>query len=209
MNLQNKLKWESIGMGMGIVNRQRFTTFCIVLVLLLIFLGYGMYLGGVWVMRTFVFQSQEDELQDVEVMEEMIAVNHPVTVPVEVETDPLLEELEWLSRFVLGCEGSVLLEEGVASLTFDVISKTALNYYPRNEMTSRIYKQTLKVLQDVSKIEQASELKGLKVLYVDSRFVSHENPVGEVMSFSFDHDVIQDMNWDNVPWLSLEDYKEE
>ena len=135
-------------------------------------------------------------------------MSNPVIVPVEVEevVDPLVAELEWISRFVVGCETTLLLEDGIASLTFEVIPKMALNYYPRNEMTSRIYKQTLKLLRDISKMEHVSELKQLDILYLDNRFTSIENPVGEVMLLSFDKDAIANKDWNAASWLEIENY---
>ena len=186
-------------MGMRIVNRRRFTIFCMILVMLVGLLGYGVYCGGLWLITTITFHFQDAELSEIDEKVNLVMMS--------VEANSLIEELEWLSRFVLGCEASVLVEEGIANLTLNVLSKTALNYYPIDEMSSRIYKQTLKLLKDISKMKYFSELNGLNVLYVDSRFITHENPIGEVISLSFDQHTIHDMNWDNVTWLSLEDYK--
>lgn len=193
---------------MRIVNPRRFTVACIVFLMLISLLGYGIYRGGVWVVTTITAQFQQEEPQVSEPTQDEIAVSNQVIPPVEdaVEVSSLYSELEWISRFVVGCESTILLEDGIASLTFEVMPKMALNYYPRNEMTSRIYKQSLKVLRDVSKLNHVSELERLDIMYVDNRFTSSENPVGEVMQLSFDKDTIGNKDWNAASWLDLENY---
>lgn len=193
---------------MRIVNPRRFTIACIIFVMLLGGLGYGIYRGGVWIWGVVAAQLDK-ETEVVEPAPQELAVSNQVILPVESEVNPLLEELEWMARFVVGCESMILYEDGVASITFEVMPKYALNYYPRNEITSRIYKQSLKVLQDVSKMEHVTDLKRLDVLYVDSRFETSENPVGEVMSLSFDESAIHQNNWESTSWLDMESYKSE
>lgn len=193
---------------MRIVNPRRFTIACIVFIMLIGLLGYGIYRGGIWVITMISAPFQQNRSMVTELVQEDLLVSNPVIVPVEVEevVDPLVAELEWISRFVVGCETTLLLEDGIASLTFEVIPKMALNYYPRNEMTSRIYKQTLKLLRDISKMEHVSELKQLDILYLDNRFTSSENPVGEVMLLGFDKDAIANKDWNAASWLEIENY---
>lgn len=199
---------------MRIVNPRRFTIACIVFAILLLGIGYGIYRGGVWVFTTITAGLEKEEpveKNEANKEEDDLAVSNQLILPLEpeVEGDSLLDELEWMTRFVVGCESTILYEDGVASITFSIMPKMALNYYPRNEMTSRIYKQSLKVLQDVSKMEKVTELKRLDLLYVDSRFETSENPVGEVMRLSFDETSIHETNWELASRFMLEDYQQE
>lgn len=189
---------------MRIVNPRRFTIACIVFVMILGLMGYGIYRGGVWGFEKVTASTKQETIPSAVVME----VEEPEPI-VEVSSSKgasIFENLEWVSRFIVGCEAEIVYEDGIASLTFEVIPSLALNYYPRQELTSRVLKQSLKFLQDVSKMEQLDELKRLDLLYVDQRLITPDNPVGEVMKLTFNQVNLQETNWEQESWIALESY---
>ena len=189
---------------MRVVNPRRFTIACIVFVMILGLMGYGIYRGGVWVFEKVMASTKQETIPSAVVME--VEEPEPTVEVSSSKEASIFENLEWVSRFVVGCETVIVYEDGIASLTFEVIPSLALNYYPRQELTSRILKQSLKFLQDVSKMQQLDELKRLDLLYVDQRLITPDNPVGEVMKLTFNQVNLQETNWEQESWIALESY---
>lgn len=189
---------------MRIVNPRRFTIACIVFVMILGLMGYGIYRGGVWVFEKVTASTKQEAIPSAVVME--VEELEPIVEVSSSKEASIFENLEWVSRFVVGCEAEIVYEDGIASLTFEVIPSLALNYYPRQELASRILKQSLKFLQDVSKMQQLDELKRLDLLYVDQRLITPDNPVGEVMKLTFNQVNLQETNWEQESWIALESY---
>lgn len=189
---------------MRVVNPRRFTIACIVFVMILGLMGYGIYRGGVWVFEKVMASTKQETIPSAVVME--VEEPEPTVEVSSSKEASIFENLEWVSRFVVGCETEIVYEDGIASLTFEVIPNLALNYYPRQELTSRVLKQSLKFLQDVSKMQQLDELKRLDLLYVDQRLITPDNPVGEVMKLTFNQVNLQETNWEQESWIALESY---
>ena len=127
---------------MRVVNPRRFTIACIVFVMILGLMGYGIYRGGVWVFEKVMASTKQETIPSAVVME--VEEPEPIVEVSSSKEASIFENLEWVSRFVVGCEAEIVYEEGIASLTFEVIPSLALNYYPRQELTSRVLKQSLK-----------------------------------------------------------------
>lgn len=189
---------------MRVVNPRRFTIACIVFVMILGLMGYGIYRGGVWVFEKVTASIKQEAIPSAVVME--VEEPEPTVEVSSSKEASIFENLEWVSRFVVGCETEIVYEDGIASLTFEVIPNLALNYYPRQELTSRVLKQSLKFLQDVSKMQQLDELKRLDLLYVDQHLITPDNPVGEVMKLTFNQVNLQETNWEQESWIALESY---
>lgn len=189
---------------MRIVNPRRFTMACIVFAMILGLMGYGIYRGGVWVLGKVTPSTKQEMIPSAVVME--VEKPEPTVEVSSSKAASLFENLEWVSHFVVGCETEIVYEEGIASLTFEVIPSLALNYYPRQELKSRVLKQSLKFLQDVSKMQQLDELKRLDLLYVDQRLITSDNPIGEVITLTFNQVDLQETNWEQESWMALESY---
>ena len=189
---------------MRIVNPRRFTIACIVFIMILGLMGYGIYRGGVWVFEKVMASTKQEAIPSTLVME--VKESEPtVEVSDSFEVD-ILEDLKWVSRFVVGCEAEVFYKEGIASLTFKVIPELALNYYPRQELRTRMLKQSLKLIQDVSVLSIVEKLERLDLLYVDSRLEMNDNPVGKALELRLNRNQLQQVNWEEKNWSMLEAY---
>lgn len=178
---------------MRVVNHRRFIIACMVFGFLLGLTGYGLYRGVVIVWEMMTAKSI-DEQAEVILQEEVASV---LIKEESSSIDPFLKELMWLSRWVLGCSKEVQWQDEVASLTFEVNPNLALNYFPEQEVSTRLLKQTLKLLQDLSKIEGVEEIQQLELSYLDQRFVEGDNSTGEVLTFSFEGNLLRETNWEN------------
>lgn len=140
---------------MRVVNRRRFIMACMVFGFLLGLTGYGLHRGVViaWEMVMTKTVSEQAEVIIPEDEEASVLIEEALLI------DPFLNDLTGLARWVLGCSNEVQWEEGVATLMFEVNPKLSLNYYPEQEASTRLLKQTLKLLQDLSKIEVRKQLK--------------------------------------------------
>lgn len=182
---------------MRVVNRRRFIIACMVFGFLLGLTGYGVYRGVVivWEMMTTN-----------DVNEVIIPEGEESSVMIEeasLSIDPFFNDLTWLTRWVLGCSKEVKWEEGVVSLMFEVNPQLSLHYYPEQEVSTRLLKQTLKLLKDLSKIEGVEQVQQLELSYLDQRFIDKDNSTGQVLAFSFEGNLLHETNWENETWETL------
>ena len=186
---------------MRVVNRRRFIIACMVFGFLLGLTGYGLYRGVVIVWEMVMTKTVNEQAEGI-IQEEGEDRGESIE-ETSSSIDPFLNDLTGMSRWVLGCSQEVQWENGVASLMFEVNPELSLNYYPEQEVSTRLLKQTLKLLQDLSKIEGVEQIQQLELSYLDQRFIDAENSTGQVLAFSFEGNFLHETNWENETWQSL------